>query len=203
MKTLRDESAGADLIRRLEILAPNAKPAWGRLTAGRMVCHLTAAARMARGELPTAPRPRGAFTVFPLKHLLLYVLPMPKNVGTAPELLAVEPTSFDQDRRSCAELIRRFAQSLPDGKGPRHPFFGVLTWKEWGVLQWRHTSLAAVRSVRPMDDLSSLPNIGKALADELEHAGIDTPRSLRRLHDVLRFHQITHDDPDLLQEPHS
>jgi hypothetical protein len=44
----------------------------------------------------------------------------------------------DHLRMACAELLRRYSELPAEGKGPTHPFFGALTWREWGVLQWRH-----------------------------------------------------------------
>ena len=52
-----------------------------------MVAHLNDAMRMATGELPVAPR-KLPIRYFPLKQLILYVLPFPKSAPTAPELLA-------------------------------------------------------------------------------------------------------------------
>jgi hypothetical protein len=66
------------------------------------------------------------------------VLPMPRNVPTARELLATPPSDFERDRRTCAELVRRFSSVPARGAGPSHPLFGILAWPEWGVLQWRH-----------------------------------------------------------------
>lgn len=139
MKSLRNESDRLEILRRFNALTPELQPQWGRFTAGKMLCHLIDAFRMAHGELATKPPTRRAFTVFPLKHLFLFVIPFPKNVRTAPELLTTDPSTFEQDRQACSALIERYARTPAAGDGPSHPFFGVLTWAQWGVLQWRHT----------------------------------------------------------------
>lgn len=138
MKSLQNERDRIEVIRRLERLTLDAQPRWGRLTAAKMICHLADALRMAHGDLATRPPRSSAFTRFLLKPLFIFVLPMPRNLPTARELLSTAPSTFERDRQACADLIRRFSSTPSSGKGPSHQFFGVLTWPEWGALQWRH-----------------------------------------------------------------
>ena len=138
MRTLANAEDRAATLRRLEALTPDASRKWGRMSVGKMLCHVADSLRMGHGEIAPKPLGRVIFTVFPLKHLILRVLPFPKNVSTSPELLATEPTSFDADRAEVRSLVERFASGPKNGVGPRHPFFGVLTHPEWALLQWRH-----------------------------------------------------------------
>lgn len=138
MPSLFDDRDRTKVLRRLDALTPQSRPRWGSLTVGRMACHVSNALRMAHGELATRPPGRvGARRVL-AKYVFLYLLPMPRNLPSATALGSGEPADFEQERRTCAELIRRFAASPRGGKGPSHPFFGVLTRSEWAVLQWRH-----------------------------------------------------------------
>jgi hypothetical protein len=138
MKSLKNERDQIEMIRRLESLSPQAQPRWGRLTAAKMICHVADCLRMALGDLATRPPRSSAFIRFLLKPLFVFVLPMPRNLPTGRELLSTAPTTFEQDRQACADLMRRFSSTPGSGKGPSHQFFGVLTWSEWGALQWRH-----------------------------------------------------------------
>ena len=138
MKSLRNERDRLEVLRRLDRITPESQPAWGRLTAPGMICHVGDALRVALGERAMRPPARRRFTRFPLKHLFLYVIPMPRNLPTSRVLLSTAPTDFAQDRQACADLVRRFASSPSSGKGPSHQVFGVLTWPQWGVLQWCH-----------------------------------------------------------------
>ncbi len=137
MAPLRNESARSALIERLEKLSASSRAQWGSFDAPRMVCHLKDALGMALGEISTKPGNRKVFHHFPLKHLFLHVLPMPKNIPTAPEMLTSVPSVFEADRRRVVELIRRLA-AMPRTMGPEHPFFGPLTNDEWNILQWKH-----------------------------------------------------------------
>jgi hypothetical protein len=138
MKSLQNERDRLEVLRRLERLVPDARPGWGRLTAPRMICHVADALRVALGERSMPPPASRRFTRFPLKHLFLYVIPMPRNLPTSRVLLSTAPGDFESDRRACADLVRRFSSSPSSGEGPGHQVLGVLTWRQWGVLQWRH-----------------------------------------------------------------
>jgi hypothetical protein len=137
MPSLRNEKTRCALIRRLQALTPETRPQWGKLDAPRLLCHLTDSLAMALGSLPTQSASRKAFQRFPLKHLILYVLPFPKNVPTAPELLSSAPGDFETDRLSVIDSIRRL-EAAPQGMGGEHPFFGPLTNDEWSALQAKH-----------------------------------------------------------------
>jgi hypothetical protein len=102
-----------------------------------MVCHLGDGLAMSLGELSVRSVNRRAFWHFPLKHLIIYVLPFPKGVPTAPELLSTAPQGVEGDRRRVVQYINRLA-AVPPGRGPEHPFFGPLTNEEWNALQWKH-----------------------------------------------------------------
>jgi hypothetical protein len=140
MASLRNQTARQNLIGRLQTLTAETPHLWGKMDAPHMICHLGDALAMALGDLPTKPsKPSkpGPFQHFPLKHLIIYVLPMPKGVPTAPELLLSAPDSFDADRQRVVQLMERMANA-PRGVGPVHPFFGVLSNEEWNSLQHKH-----------------------------------------------------------------
>lgn len=114
-------------------------PAWGRMDAAAMLNHLKQSALMALGELPVACKNKRLFQVFPIKHLILYVVPFPKGAPTAPELLISDATSVDTLRSELVSLIERIGTGPRDGYGPAHPLFGRLSLREWGVATYKHT----------------------------------------------------------------
>ena len=56
MKTLWDEGARADLLRRIRALTPDHTPRWGRMRADEMLAHVAAGMRIGLGEIATKPR---------------------------------------------------------------------------------------------------------------------------------------------------
>src|SRR5690242_8012845 len=87
MTSFWDSGAREDICRRVEQLTPAATAQWGKFTATKMLAHLNDALRMASGELPVAPK-NMPLRYWPIKQLVIYVLPFPKGAPTAPELLA-------------------------------------------------------------------------------------------------------------------
>ena len=104
-----------------------------------MLQHLHLSARMAVGELAVPSKSKRAFQMFPLKHLILYVVPFPKGAPTAPELKPVDTASFEEERTAVLELLERIGTGPNEGMGPAHPLFGPLTWREWGAATYKHT----------------------------------------------------------------
>lgn len=139
MGTVLDARDHASLQARLAALTPESQARWGRMSVEAMLAHLCQAARLALGELDAAPKNKRLFQVFPLKHLILYVLPFPKGAPTAPELLTPASGSFETDRRTLADLLRRLGEGARAGAGPCHPLFGPLSRQEWGTLAYKHT----------------------------------------------------------------
>ena len=137
MPTLRKQETRSGLINRLQRLTPETKPYWGKLDAPHLLCHLRDTLDMSLGVISVPSANRKAFHHFPMKHLILYVLPFPKGVPTPSELTASSPVNFETDRHRVVELIERLA-ATPRAKGPEHPFFGPLTSEEWNALQWKH-----------------------------------------------------------------
>jgi hypothetical protein len=139
MKTLFDPAVREDFCQRVDRLTAESAPRWGKFTAAQMLAHLNDSLRMAIGELPTAPK-KGPFRYWPLKPLVLYVLPFPKSVPTAPELLkrcATADLAAEQD--TFKRLAERAASKPVTDRWPDHPAFGTLDREAWGKLGWKHT----------------------------------------------------------------
>ncbi|HUR97890.1 MAG TPA: hypothetical protein VMZ26_07430, partial [Pyrinomonadaceae bacterium] len=84
MKTIRDAQCRSELIARLNALSIDAKPAWGRMNVEQMLSHLVQA-----GDLPFVSSTGDHSSWFSrtvIKPLVLYVLPIPKEVKTSAEM---------------------------------------------------------------------------------------------------------------------
>ena len=103
-----------------------------------MLHHLRLSALMTVGELPVPSANKRVFQTFPLKHLILYVLPFPKGAPTASELKPVVAGKFEEERVALLDLLERIGNGPSEGAGPSHPLFGPLTWREWGVATYKH-----------------------------------------------------------------
>jgi hypothetical protein len=137
MKTLfnpRDHRVLQDRVQRLKA---EARPLWGTMTAVQMVAHLADSLRMASGELEVAPK-KVPFRYSPLKELVLYLLPMPRGLPTAPELIGRKPGDWTAEVADLRDQLNGLVQRGAEALAPEHPAFGPLSAKQWGVLIYRH-----------------------------------------------------------------
>ncbi len=137
-RTLWNQTDREQLLARFDKLRPDLQPVWGKMNAMQVVTHLTEWMRLAAGELKSAPRNKPMrYPV--IKQLIIYVMPWPKGVPTAPELLARESSGWDTERADFTERLGSFDKLKSTSEWPLHPAFGKLSTKAWGVLGYKHT----------------------------------------------------------------
>ena len=147
MNSLLQPSTRDEVWRRTTSLRPDTAPRWGQFTAPRMLAHMIQSLRMTSGDLviPAGPAP-WVLTHWPLKHLLIYLLPFPRGMSTFSELLA-RPAAEGDDAAdgSWAEELKAFRAHLdvigtmdPEGDWPDHGALGSMMGRQWGVFQYRH-----------------------------------------------------------------
>ena len=137
MSTLGDEAARKELLQRLGRVTPESKAQWGRLDAARMMCHLGDALEEALGRRAVPRAGPGMLRHFPMKHLAIYVIPMPKGAKAPRELLAETPGDFEANRRRVVAAIEEVGMR-PEGTAPDHFLFGRMSSKQWNALAWKH-----------------------------------------------------------------
>jgi hypothetical protein len=139
MPTFWDAATRQDYCHRINQLTPDTKAQWGRFTPAEMVAHLNDSLRMATGELAVRPK-AGPLRLFPLKQLVLSVLPFPKSAPTAPELLArCRGADLEAEQRAFAAIAEQAARRTAADPSPDHPAFGRMSYDAWGKLICKHT----------------------------------------------------------------
>ena len=139
MGSILNESDRTAICNRLRSLSASSTARWGRMSVPEMLQHLRLSAQMAVGELKVPSKNKRAFQVFPLKQLILYVVPFPKGAPTAPELLADAAASLEEERAAVLALLGQIGAGPQEGGGPAHPLFGPLSRREWGTATYKHT----------------------------------------------------------------
>jgi len=136
--TLWNERDRQALDDRLARLTPDACGRWGSFDAPRMLCHVTDAVRSATGGV--ACTPKASPLRYPIiKSLVMFYLPWPKGVPTAPELLTRKPEAWDTEVARFRAAVAALAARPKDGPWPVHAAFGQLSGDQWGRLLYRHT----------------------------------------------------------------
>jgi hypothetical protein len=127
-----------EVVERIACLTPDRPPLWGRMTCPQMVVHITDAFAMYCGDIPVRMK-HTPIKYFPLKHTLLYLLPMPRHVPTARELKSRVPAEWDAEMERLRAAIARFADQRTRTDWPLHPVFGRMSARAYGVLAYKHT----------------------------------------------------------------
>jgi hypothetical protein len=137
MKSLWNRHLYDEVVERVARLTPDRRPQWGRMTCPQMVVHVTDAFAMYCGDIEARVR-RTPIQYFPLKHALLYLLPMPKNVPTARELKSRVPGEWDAEMERLRAALGHFADQHARIDWPLHPIFGKMSLHAYGVLAYKH-----------------------------------------------------------------
>lgn len=137
MKSVWNPADARDLHDRIDRLSGTTAARWGRMSAPQMIMHLCDALRMASGELPVRSR-NLPIRYPPLKQLIVYFVPIPKNFPTAPELIARAPSEWTADVGELHLRLEEFVRRGPTATAAEHPAFGKMTGRQWGVLVYRH-----------------------------------------------------------------
>jgi hypothetical protein len=140
MATLWNEAMRRSVLDRARRLRADTPARWGKFNSTDMMAHLNDSMLMAMGDLVVAPK-NTPLKRFPLKQLVLYVLPFPRGAPTAPELLARRGQGeLDRELATFAELLDKAAGKPATMEWPDHPAFGTMSRSAWGVLGYKHVN---------------------------------------------------------------
>lgn len=137
MKTLWNDDDRNELLERIGRVEESAQPKWGKMTAGAMLAHITEAMKMATGELVCKPKSM-VTRFFPIKQLILYVVPFPKSAPTAKELLQGSDTPLAVSKLELVRLFNDAVSRRGQREWPSHPAFGAMNERAWGALAYKH-----------------------------------------------------------------
>lgn len=140
MRSLWNPGDRAALQRRFATLTDGHRPRWGRMTCAQMIRHVTWGIQMATGERPIADM-RTPLRLFPLKHLVLYMLPFPRSAPTAHALkvdAASDVQSVAEERTALDAAVASFLSMDRQAPWRPHPAFGTMTGTSWGYLVHKH-----------------------------------------------------------------
>lgn len=137
METLTKESSRRVIMARARRLTPESKALWGSFTVDRMLAHVVESFRMALGELPVKSK-KLPIRHWPLNVLVVYLLPIPKGLPTARELVARSAGSLNSELATLETYMEKFSRTQDRREWPEHPALGRLSRRAWGRLGYKH-----------------------------------------------------------------
>lgn len=137
MPTLWNPQDRDAILRRIDALSADSAGVWGRMNVSQMLRHCGLALQMATGEFPIPAR-KTPFRFFPIKQLIIHVLPFPRGAPTAPSLVIKDSPDFVEQRDFLRREIGKASARPADASWEAHPAFGPLSHATWGKLMHKH-----------------------------------------------------------------
>jgi len=134
--SLRDFGTYEACLARIERLAPDTPPRWGRMSVAQMLAHCAEVQQVMNGK-PLEGTPWLLRLAGPLiKRAVLSRRPYPRGAKTHPQYLQVSKKEFEAEKRRLLATLAGFHAA--GGEGARHPLFGPLTADEAGWGSFKH-----------------------------------------------------------------
>ena len=142
MKNIFNESDKNEILQRIEKLTPTTKALWGTMNVSQMLAHCANAAKMPTGEIKPkrAPFPFNILGSL-LKSKILGEGPLRRNSPTANELRVSisDPKDFEKEKANFIAAVKKLGEGGEKvANAEQHPFFGKMTAKEWGRINYKH-----------------------------------------------------------------
>ena len=139
MKNLFDVDASTEVLDRLELLQPNSKALWGKMTVSQMMAHCIAPMKVSLGETTPKRTLMGLLFGRMGRKMVLKDEPFKQGLPTDPSFVIKHEPDFDSKKQELRETIKKVLATDKNAMAARpHPFFGKMTVEEWGKLGYKH-----------------------------------------------------------------
>lgn len=137
--SLLDPATRERFIGRIRALPPDARPLFGTLTAGRMLCHVLDGLKIAFGEVHPEPARTPLKNALGRWFVIWSPIPWPKGRIKAPSAFfyTAPGPDLEADRERLVEYVGRFERPEEVSWGTS-PFLGRFDAREWAALNARH-----------------------------------------------------------------
>ena len=140
MKTINDTNTTNSLVERISKLTPNSKALWGKMNVNQMLEHLKVGMDIPIGNTVAKRSFIGRlFGRMVLKSSMKDNKGLKKNLPTDKSFIITDFKDFDKIKTELLNTISKYSNIKSDEINNKvHPFFGKLTYNEWGVLIYKH-----------------------------------------------------------------
>ena len=137
MDSIYNKADNAKIIARINLLTPESKAIWGKMTVDQMLMHTNDAIKVAFGEKELKINFLMRFLGKMMKNKV-FNSEFKKNSPTAPEFMYKENFNFETVQKELSTNFSRFAIGHEAIKIMNHPFWGKMTYEDWNKLMWKH-----------------------------------------------------------------
>ncbi len=140
MKNIFNEADKNEILQRVEKLTPATKALWGTMNVAQMLAHCAHAAKLPTGEVK-AKRVGFPINIIGalLKSRILGEGPLRKNSPTSGEIKITDPRDFQIEKANFIAAVKKLSEGGEKvANAEQHPFFGKMSAKEWGRINYKH-----------------------------------------------------------------
>lgn len=140
-KSLNNAEDVEELLKRIEKIREYDLPNWGKMKANEMLWHCAKILETANGtlklrEINLVFRATGIATKYVIAATDCGI---PHNMPTYSAVLTKEKIGFVDAKMNLTKQIEAYQKNFRLGKMPRrHPLFGKMNVKYWGILEFKH-----------------------------------------------------------------
>lgn len=136
MKSIFDQSAREEIKGRVQLLRTDSQALWGKMNVGQMMRHCTKWDEMALGKTKYKQSFIGKlFGKIGLKDMIKDE-PVKKNLPTVPSFKIKKEINMTEEKIKWLSLLDEYDRYT--GSGYMHPFFGMLTKEQTGLMVYKH-----------------------------------------------------------------
>ena len=140
MKSIFNAGDKNEILGRIEQLPSTNTALWGKMNVSQMLSHCIEGLKMPTGEIRPSRVPFPVSIIGRLlKNKILAAGELRKNAPTAPELTIGDTKDFEKEKVNLMAAVNNLHSLGEAGiREEIHPFFGKMTQKEWGILNYQH-----------------------------------------------------------------
>ena len=140
MKNIFDKTTAQELIQRINALAPDLKPLWGKMSADQMLAHCNVTYEMCYENKHVKPN---AFMRFMLKTMIKGMVvnekPFKKLSPTSPAFIIKGTKNFEAEKTRLISFINKTVEIGGEAFNNKDSLsFGKLTTSEWNNMFYKH-----------------------------------------------------------------
>jgi len=140
MKSLLETESLNEINSRIEALAENKTPEWGKMSVGQMVKHCQIPFGIINGtvKMETKVGFIKKFVFSLMKPLMYNDKPWKRNLPTGKEFIVNEKVDFSKEKETLLKLVSEFHTRKDQTDWPKHPVFGKFTGEQYGKMNFKH-----------------------------------------------------------------
>jgi len=135
-KSLYDQQVYQEVLDRIDKLAPETAPQWGKMNSGQMLAHNAEVIEVSNGKpLENTPFLTKLLKGY-IKKMVVGPKPYPKNSRTHPQYVQTGSKDFQREKSRLLDALEKLKQT--ENQPVKHTLFGTMTKEEKGWAMYKH-----------------------------------------------------------------